>query len=159
MGINTEDIHPSVGDTDAIGWTATSAGSSVVYKTGWASVEAAKDLQKQLIQRAARIWDVSPGEVDTDDGALFHKSDPELRMTIRELAAVLNTTGGPNVGRAAGDWGGESPGFTVHIVDVGGGPGDGQDSNTSLHRAPGPWDGGSPQLRRRSDAGGARRRA
>ena len=118
LGINTEDIHPSVGDTDAIGWTATSAGSSVVYKTGWASVEAAKDLQKQLIQRAARIWDVSPGEVDTDDGALFHKSDPELRMTIRELAAVLNTTGGPIVGRAAGDWGGESPGFTVHIVDV-----------------------------------------
>ena len=118
LGIAAEDVHPSVGDTDSIGFTATSAGSSVVYKTGWACVEAAKDLQQQLINRAARIWDVSPDAVDTNDGVFFHKSDPELSLTIQELAAMLNSTGGPIVGRAAGNWGGESPGFAVHIVDV-----------------------------------------
>ena len=118
LGITAEEVHPSVGDTDAIGFTASSAGSSVVYKTGWAGIEAAKDLQAQLVQRAARIWDVSPDQVDTNEGVYFHKSDPELRLTIQELAAVLNSTGGPIVGRAAGDWGGESPGFAVHLVDV-----------------------------------------
>ena len=118
LGIAAEDVHPSVGDTDAIGWTATSAGSSVVYKTGWAGIEAAKDIQQQLVQRAARIWDVPPDQVESKEGVFFHKSDPDLRLTIQELAAVLNSTGGPIVGRAAGNWGGESPGFAVHIVDV-----------------------------------------
>ena len=118
LGIAAEDVHPSMGDTDSIGWTATSAGSSVVYKIGWACIEAAKDLQGQLVQRAARIWDVSPDVVDMSDGVVSHKSDPELRLTLQELAGLLNSTGGPIVGRAAGEWGGESPGFAVHIVDV-----------------------------------------
>ena len=118
LGIPAEDVHPSVGDTDAIGYTAFSAGSSVVYKTGWACHNAAQDMKDQLIERAARIWDVPPEEVEAVDGAFFHKSDPELTLTLKELAARLNTTGGPVVGHAAGDWGGESPGFAVHIADV-----------------------------------------
>jgi len=42
LGITAEEVHPSVGDTDSIGYTAISAGSSAVYKTGWASFEAAR---------------------------------------------------------------------------------------------------------------------
>lgn len=118
LGISVEDVHPSIGDTDSIGFTAFSAGSSVIYKTGWACFEAAHDLLNQLKQRAALIWDVSEDNVDWSDGKFFHKSDPELSLTIKELAAQQNNTGGPVVGRAAGNWGGESPGFAVHIVDV-----------------------------------------
>jgi CO/xanthine dehydrogenase Mo-binding subunit len=118
LGIPAEDVHPFVGDTDAIGYTAYTAGSSVTYKTGWACHEAAQDMKRQLLQRAARIWDVPPEDVGMAGGAFFHKSDPELRLTIKELAAASNTTGGPVVGRAAGDWGGESPTAAVHIVDV-----------------------------------------
>ena len=118
LGIPVEEVHPSVGDTDAIGYTAFSAGSSVVYKTGWACLEAAHDLKRQLLQRAGLIWEVPPEDVDLVDGVLCHKSDPELRLTLKQLAAQLNTTGGPVVGRAAGNWGGESPTFTVHIADV-----------------------------------------
>ena len=118
LGIAAEDVHPYVADTDAIGFTGTSAGSSTVYRIGWACVEAANDMKQQLIQRAALIWDTSPDEVDTNEGVFFHKSDPELRLTIRELAEQLNSTGGPIVGRAAGDWGGETTAFAVHIVDV-----------------------------------------
>ncbi len=118
LGIPAEDVHPSVGDTDSVGYTAFSAGSSVVYKTGWACYNAAEDMKEQLITRAALIWDVPPGDVRAGDGVFSHKSDPELRLTIKELAQRLNGTGGPVVGRAAGDWGGESPGFAVHIADV-----------------------------------------
>ncbi len=118
LGIPVTDVYPSIGDTDAIGYTAFSAGSSVIYKTGWACYEASQDLLKQLKQRAALIWDVSEEDVDWSDGQFFHKSDPELRVTIKELAVQQNNTGGPVVGRAAGNWGGESPGFAVHIVDV-----------------------------------------
>jgi xanthine dehydrogenase molybdenum-binding subunit len=118
LGISAEDVHPSVGDTNAIGFTAFSAGSSVVYKTGWACYNAAQDMKEQLVQRAALIWDVPPEDVEAIDGGFVHKSDPELRLSIKELAATLNSTGGPVVGRAAGNWGGESPGFAVHIVDL-----------------------------------------
>ena len=118
LSIPAEDVHPSVGDTDSIGFTAFTAGSSAVYKTGWACYNAAQDLKEQLVQRAARIWDIAPGDVEAVDGTFSHKSDPELRLSIKELAATQNTTGGPVVGRAAGNWGGESPGFAVHIADV-----------------------------------------
>ena len=118
LGIAAEEVHPSVGDTDSIGYTAISAGSSVVYKTGWASFEAARDLLRQLAARAAMIWDVPVEEVDVADGVFSHGLDPEQRLTLKELAARQNTTGGPMLGRAAGAWGGESPGFAVHIVDV-----------------------------------------
>ena len=118
LGIPPEEVHPSVGDTDSIGYTAISAGSSVVYKTGWASFEAARDLLRQLEARAALIWDVPVAEVDVADGVFSHRSDPELSLTLKQIAARQNTTGGPLLGRAGGSWGGESPGFAVHIVDV-----------------------------------------
>ena len=118
LGITAEEVHPSIGDTDTIGYTAISAGSSAVYKTGWASFEAARDLLGQLAARAALIWNVSVEEVDIADGIFTHRSNPEQRLTLKELAARQNTTGGPLIGRAGGAWGGESPGFAVHIVDV-----------------------------------------
>ena len=118
LGIPAEEVHPTVGDTDAIGYTAISAGSSAVYKTGWASFEAVRDLQRQLAARAALIWDVPVEEVDIADDVFSHRSNPEMRLTLKELAARQNLTGGPLLGKAGGAWGGESPGFAVHIVDV-----------------------------------------
>ena len=118
LGISAEDVHPSVGDTDSIGYTAISAGSSAVYKTGWASLEAARDLLSQLEARVALVWDVPLEEVVIIDGVFSLRSDPEQQLTLNEIAARQNSTGGPLIGRAAGAWGGESPGFAVHIVDV-----------------------------------------
>ena len=118
LNLDVRDIKPQVGDTDSIGFTAFTAGSSATYKTGWACHEAAHDLLKQLKQRAALIWGVSEDDVDWSESQFIHTSDPGLRFTIKQLAARTGTTGGPVVGRAAGNWGGESPGFAVHIVDV-----------------------------------------
>ena len=118
LGISAEDVHPSVGDTDSIGYTAISAGSSAVYKTGWASLEAARDLLSQLEARVALVWDVPLEEVVIIDGVFSLRSDPEQQLTLNEIAARENSTGGPFIGRAAGAGGGESPGFAVHIVDV-----------------------------------------
>ena len=118
LGIPVEDVHPSVGDTDSIGFTGFTAGSSVAYKTGWACYDAANDLKAQLIDRAALIWDVPPENVTLEDGVFRHTSDTELSITFKELAARLASTGGPVVGRSMGDQGGESPSFAVHIVDV-----------------------------------------
>ena len=118
LGISAEDVHPSIGDTDSVGWTSMTGGSSVAFKTGWACYEAAQDVVSQMTERAARIWDVSAEDVEFSDGVISHKSDPELRLTFKELAGRLNSTGGPIVGRAAVDPRGVAVAFAVHMVDV-----------------------------------------
>ena len=118
LGIPVEDVRPSVGDTDSIGYTALTGGSSVAFKTGWACYEAAQDIKGQVIQRAAKIWDIPVENVDYVNGVLQHKSDPDLRMTFQQMAAKLNNTGGPIVGRATVDPRGYGVAFAMHMVDV-----------------------------------------
>ena len=118
LGIAAEDVKPQVGDTDSVGWTSMTGGSGVAFKSGWACYEAAQDVRQQMIERAARIWEVSPEDVDYNDGVIAHKSDPELKLTFKQLAARLNSTGGPIVGSANVDPGGAGSAFAVHVVDV-----------------------------------------
>ena len=118
LGIPAEDVTPTVADTDSIGYTSVTGGSSVAFKTGWACYEAAQDIKRQMVERAATIWEVSIEDVKYRDGAVRHTSDPELTMSFKELAAKLNTTGGPLVGRATVDPRGVGGAFATHIVDV-----------------------------------------
>ena len=71
-----------------------------------------------MMERAAKIWDVSTDDVEFSEGRFSHRSDPELRFNFRELAGMLNATGGPIVGRANVNPGGVGGAFAVHIVDV-----------------------------------------
>ena len=118
LGIPAEDINPQVGDTETIGYTSMTGGSGAAFKTGWASYEAAQDVKRQMLQRAAEVWETSLDEIELVDGEFKHTSDPELSMTFRELASQLPDTGGPVVGRANLDPMGPGSAFATHIVDV-----------------------------------------
>ena len=118
LGLPAEDVHPTIGDTDSVGYTSLSAGSGATFKSGWACYEAATDIKQQLIQRAARIWDVSPDDVEYTDGVASHKSDSELKLTFKQLAGRLIGTGGPVVGRGNVNPAGVGNSFAVHMVDV-----------------------------------------
>ena len=118
LGIAAEDVRPVVGDTDAVGFTSMTGGSGVAFKTGWACYEAAQDIKRQMIERAAKIWEISPDDVDFSHGVLSHRSDSELRYSFKDLAGMLNATGGPIAGRANVDPKGVGAAFAVHIVDV-----------------------------------------
>ena len=118
LGIPAEHIRPVIGDTDSVGFTSMTGGSGVAFKTGWACYEVAQDIKRQMMTRAASIWDVSSDDVIFSDGVYSHRSDPELRFTFKELAGMLNATGGPIVGRASVDPGGVGGSFAAHIVDV-----------------------------------------
>ena len=118
LGIPFEDVRPQVADTDSIGFTSNTGGSGVTFKTGWACYTAAQDIKQQMLERAAKIWDVSLDDVEYVDGVLQHKSDPELRLTFKQMAARQNPTGGPIVGRAGVNPGGAGPALAFHIVDV-----------------------------------------
>ena len=118
LGLNAEDVQPSIASTDSIGYSSGAGGSSVTFKTGIASVEAAEDIKIQMKERAAKIWDVDLQSVEYDKSVIKHVSDPELKFEFRELASKLNGTGGPIVGRATVNPGGVGNAFAIHIVDV-----------------------------------------
>ena len=118
LGIPVEDINTTVGDTDSIGFTSNTGGSGVTFKTGFAAYTAAQDIKQQMIERAAKLWEVTVEDVEYVDGALQHKSDPELRLTFQQLAARQTPTGGPIVGSAGVNPPGAGPALGTHIVDL-----------------------------------------
>ncbi|MFL2645801.1 MAG: xanthine dehydrogenase family protein molybdopterin-binding subunit [Dehalococcoidia bacterium] len=118
LGISVDDVKPQVGDTDTIGFTSNTGGSGVTFKTGMACHEAALDIKSQILDRGAKIWDVSVDDVEFQDGVLSHKSDPELKLDFKQIAARMNGTGGPLVGRAGVTPPGPGPALATHVVDV-----------------------------------------
>lgn len=118
LGIRAEDVRPVVADTDMVGYTDVTGGSRVTFATGWAAYEAAQDIKRQLIARAAQIWEVKPEDVAYTDGVLHCAKDAKKRFTFAELADKLHATGGTIVGRASVDPTGVGGGFATHIVDV-----------------------------------------
>ena len=94
LGIPAEDVHPSVVDTDSIGYTFLTGGSRTTFATGWAAYEAAQSVKRQMIARAATIWDVDADSVQMEKGVISSATDPELSMTFKELAGQLAGTGG-----------------------------------------------------------------
>ena len=118
LGIAVEDIKPQVGDTDTIGFTSNTGGSSVTFKTGWACYEAAQSVKKQMVDRAAKIWEIPSEDVEYKEAVLQHKSDPELKLTFKQIAARMIPTGGPIVGSAGVNPPGPGPSIGVHVVDV-----------------------------------------
>ncbi len=118
LGITAEEVRPAVVDTDSIGFTEGTGGSRVTFATGWAAYEASQDVKRQMITRAATIWDIDADSIEMEKGVIQSKTDSDLKMTFRELAAQLNGTGGPIMGRGTVDPSGEGGAFCANIVDV-----------------------------------------
>ena len=118
LGLPAERVHPEVVDTDSVGYTSGTGGSSVTFKTGWAAYEAARDVKRQMIERAALIWDVKSDSLDLEKGVVVSKADPELKMTFAELAEQLLETGGPVVGSSNLQASGIGGAYAGSIVDT-----------------------------------------
>jgi xanthine dehydrogenase molybdenum-binding subunit len=118
LGLTLEQVKPSVGDTDSVGYADTSAGSRTTVATGIAVARAAQDVIAQMSARAALLWDVPADTVAFHQGAFTAGQDADKRFSFAELAARLSETGGPVTGVGNVDvreWGAS---FGTHIVDV-----------------------------------------
>ena len=118
LGIPVEDVHPQVGDTESIGYTSMTGGSGAAFKTGWASYEAGQDVKRQMLARAAILWETDVENVELVGGVFQFRKDPELKPTFKELAAALPSTGGPVFGRANVAPTTSGSAFAANIVDV-----------------------------------------
>lgn len=155
LGIPVEDINPSVVDTDSVGYTDVTGGSRVTLATGLAAYEAGLKVRDQFCQHAARIWGVTPEDVEYSDGGV---NGPEgKRFDFRELAARIQQTGEPVTASASVSAPASSNAFGTHCVDVEVDPDTGkvtilrytaaQDAGTAIHPAyvEGQMQGGAAQ--------------
>lgn len=116
LGITAEEVIPAVVDTDSVGYTDVTGGSRVTFATGIAAVEAAKDIQRQLLQRAAFLWETEADQVRYEDGGVVGPDGQ--RMSFRELAGKLHNSGGPVIGSGTSSEAAQSGAFGTHCVDV-----------------------------------------
>ncbi len=115
LGINAEDINPSVVDTDSVGWTGGTGGSRITFDTGLAVISAAQEIIKQMSQRAAILWEAKPEDIKFENGIFSFGNDS---YTFRELSGKLMATGGPITCSASDTQGGLGPIVAGNIIDV-----------------------------------------
>ena len=115
LGIHAEDVIPQVVDTDSVGFTDVTGGSRVTFSTGMAAHKAGLDIQNQMIQQAAELWECRPEEITVEHGVYSAGSH---QMTFAELATALDASSDPIVGRATVNPQGATNAFAAHIVDV-----------------------------------------
>ena len=118
LGIPAESVTPTVVDTDSVGYTDVTGGSRTAFATGYAAYNAAQDVKEQMIQRAAKLWDVDVEEVEFSDGLFRCVNGKTEQIDFKGLAGILDETGGPIVGRASADPTQPGPSIGTHVVDV-----------------------------------------
>lgn len=117
LGITAEEVMPAVVDTDSVGYTDVTGGSRITFSTGIAAIKAAEDIQSQLLQRAALLWETDVSCVQYEDGAVVGPGGQSL--SFKELAAKLNATGGAVIGRGTSTGEANQAGaYGTHCVDV-----------------------------------------
>ncbi len=123
LGIAYDKVRPTIGDTGSLGFTFLTGGSRATFSSGMAVIEAARDMIRQLRERAAKIWEIPLEQVIWDDGSGCARSasgsagEPK-KMSLAELAAAAGKTGGPIIGNAAINAQGAGPSLATHVVDV-----------------------------------------
>jgi CO/xanthine dehydrogenase Mo-binding subunit len=121
LGIELEKVRPIIGDTSALGYNFLTGGSRVTFSSGMAVVEAARDMIRQLRERAAKVWEVPVDDVVWEDGyarpARAEVGDKKP-LSLADIAKTAGKTGGPIVGNAAINATGAGPSLATHVVDV-----------------------------------------
>jgi CO/xanthine dehydrogenase Mo-binding subunit len=119
LGVPAEDVHPTIGDTDSIGFNDLTAGSRTTYASGTAAIEAANLVVDEIKKRMAIVWETEEANVVFADGVFSNTAAPDQKLTFKEAASKLGQTGGPvaktGTVNVRGSGGGS---FAMHLVDV-----------------------------------------
>jgi len=117
MGIEPGRLKPIIGDTENVAFSAGTGGSRTTFATGMAVIEAAEDVVAQMKQRAASMWNVTAEQVEWVDGVALNTAG-EDRLSLAEICAGADRTGGQISGRGNINARGAGPSFAVHLCDV-----------------------------------------
>jgi xanthine dehydrogenase molybdenum-binding subunit len=119
LALPVEDVNPRVGDTGEIGYNDVTGGSRTTYATGYAAYNAAQDVKAQMIEIAARHWELSADDVEFTDEVFKSKKDSSKKLTFKELAKIGSADDSPVIGKGSVNLGFHIGGsFATNIVDV-----------------------------------------
>ncbi|MEP2027097.1 MAG: xanthine dehydrogenase family protein molybdopterin-binding subunit [Paracoccaceae bacterium] len=121
LGISYDKVRTVITDTNSIGFNDVTDGSRVTFAVGLATIKAARAAIKEMCSRVAKIWGIDEEAVIWEDGAA-KPSGPNAGdfdpMTLADIAAVADNTGGPIAGHHEGNADGAGVSFGVHLVDL-----------------------------------------
>jgi CO/xanthine dehydrogenase Mo-binding subunit len=121
LNVPLDKIKVQIGDTDSLGYNFLTGGSRSTFSSGMATVEAARDIKREAIKRASKLWELPEEAIEWEGGAVrpagpnAGKHNP---MTLTDIAKIAAKTGGPIVGYAKINAHGAAPSFATHIADV-----------------------------------------
>jgi len=113
LGIAAEDIIPEVVDTDTIGLTGGTGGSSVTHKIGITTNKVGLKLLETMTARLAERWETSAEAISYQNGTF---SSNGKSLTFKEAAAEVAKDG--LMASHSENTRGAGPAFATHIVDV-----------------------------------------
>ncbi|MYH61982.1 MAG: xanthine dehydrogenase family protein molybdopterin-binding subunit [Caldilineaceae bacterium SB0675_bin_29] len=115
IGLAAEDINPQVVDTDSIGYTGGTGGSSVTHKIGVTTHQLGLELRRKMSEQLADYWEMDISDITWQNNQFsgnghnlgFKEAAQELSSGYEALTAsvTMNTEGA-------------GPCFGTHIVDV-----------------------------------------
>ncbi|WP_298835757.1 xanthine dehydrogenase family protein molybdopterin-binding subunit [uncultured Roseobacter sp.] len=121
LGIPYEKVRTVITDTNSLGFNDVTDGSRVTFAVGLATIEAARAAIREMCARVAKIWDIDEEAVIWEDG-YARPSGPNAGdfepMSIAEIAALADNTGGPIAGHHEINADGAGVSFGVHLVDT-----------------------------------------
>jgi CO/xanthine dehydrogenase Mo-binding subunit len=119
LGIPLDDVKPLIVDTDSIGFTDLTGGSRTTFATGWAVVKACEAIIEECKSRAAALWEVDADSIQWADGhAVAPAGVDQPSLSLADIAASADKTGGPISKSATLTANGAGPAFSVNMCDV-----------------------------------------
>ncbi|WP_193182464.1 xanthine dehydrogenase family protein molybdopterin-binding subunit [Nisaea sediminum] len=121
LGIDYRRVSVLIGDTATIGYSNLTGGSRVLFASAMVVTQSTEKVIETLKGLAAKIWGIPADAVTWSDGAARPAGDNAGKfepLTLEQLAARANESGGPiGAGTQLNTTGAEG-GFATHICDV-----------------------------------------
>lgn len=89
LGVRIEDIRVVQGDTDRCPYGLGNYSSRSLMMGGSAARLAGGDLREKLLHVAAKALEVTPDELDAEDGSIFVRGAPVRKIAVAEVARMV----------------------------------------------------------------------
>ncbi len=86
LGVRLQDIRVIQGDTDKCPYGMGNYSSRALMMGGSAAKLAAEDLRAKVLKVAGKALEVSPADLDMDEGTIFVKGAPSRKIALAEVA-------------------------------------------------------------------------
>jgi len=121
LSVPLERIRPIIADTASLGYNFLTGGSRATLSSGQATVEAAREIKREMVRRAAKLWEIPEEAVVFEDGHVKPagpNAGKHTPLSVTDMARLANKTGGPIAGYARLNVHGAAPSLGVHIADL-----------------------------------------